>query len=260
VNTTSELKSSMANAKPGDDIIIASGKYAIGDDYKFEESGVNDCPIVMTSDGIGTVTLIGSLHISSIYYLNISDISFEATDIGSYFYRCSHIGFTNVHAGGGISFQWASDITIHNCTFDRTKYDGLSFDYSSNAVVEESLFADGITSSAIAIDEHSSGIIIRSNSFYGSGYVNDYPTWISTYSGKNEIYYNHFLNTDQHEMFAGIIVLNSVPNIIRDNFMVFYPSKLSPGVGISVYHDQKVCASNKVFGGLMTDGIIDPSC
>ena len=261
VSTSGQLKTAMANVKPGDDIIFAPGTYPINDDFKFGQSGDDDCPIVLTSDGNGLVTLDGAFIVNEINHINITNITVVVTNLGFCFWQCHYIYFTNVNTTGGISFTWGYSLLIQNCTIGYTQYNGIAFDYSSDAVVEDCLFTDGIGSDGISIDEHSSKIVIRNNVFYGSGYAGDYPCWIHTYSGGNEIYNNHFYNPDNHEMFAAISVLQSVPNVIRNNFIVMHPSSRSSGFAINVYRDQEVCASNKVFGGAtMTNGIIDPSC
>jgi len=269
VNSSFALFKAAQNATPGDDIVVAPGNYDDGSDSDFAiySSGEEDCPISISCEESGSVLLSGDISfMRENSYWEISNItlkSYHFTTLGGW--NCHHISFTNVHffnSPKNLAYlENCQNFTIHNCTFDTCGDYAISL-HGGGVLVENSFFGDRIGIGAVLIDGVRNSHVIRSNTFYGSGFsYSSFPYWMELKSGGCEVSNNHFMNTGNRKMAGGVSVMGDdvSDNIFKENFMVL--NEGAQGFNTVVARNQKVCASNKVVGGgVLTTGKIDPSC
>jgi len=259
VTNSDELLNALGNATPGMDIHLAPGKY-IDLERKpilYKKGGDKNCPITISCDTYGAAFVYGTFQFLNCSYVTLRNLAI------SYWTRVTlsnNILLENLYIcdadASGIEVSQSSQITLRNCTFDNT-YWGLDITGSEDVVVEGCTFAS-IISQALEI-EKSNRNTITNCAFNGSGYMFGGNSWMTVEqnSDYNVISDNYFCNPDKQKMASGVNCLSGTNNVFKNNFMV-----INEGVYGFHFDDpkQKVCLSNKVIGGMFTDGTVDNSC
>ena len=267
VKNSDDLLDALQNAKAGDDIILAPGTYK-GDSFTVDSKGKKDCPITISCDEPESATINGMLKIDGVSYVTVSNIAIKGNgDYSAYCNNAENIVFENVHIFNsdnvGLYIQGSSSCTVDKCTFDKMGPYGILLSGSDKTTIHSCVFGDGISYNAIFLTSSSKNNAILSNSFYGNGYTKARPSWVSIDDNcaKNEVSYNTFINPNEHPMAGGVSCSSGASsNVFKENFMVL--TKNAYGFLIEKPSDQKVCASNKVFGAPLTNTAsnVDSSC
>jgi len=267
ISTTPDFITALNTAKPGDIIVLQSGKYDIEKTKEFvmHADGLPDCPITITCKHIGEATVVGMLNITSSRYVNIYNITVFGEQFGISSDGGKYLYFQNVHLDQkekrGIRLVDSSLVTVRNCTFTNMHYAGIIIKNSSQVTLIGNTFGEEIWTMAVWLFAGASDNVITENAFYGSDYLYFAPAWINIYENctRNEVSRNVFINTDDSVMGQGVCCHpGSSDNVFKENFMVI--NKGADGFHVA-QTKQTVCASNKVFGeGTFTDGPIDMSC
>ena len=259
VTNADELFDALNNAKPGMDILLAPGKYLSQEKMPLltKKGGDKDCPITISCDTYGAAFVYGTFQIMNCSYVTVRNLAI------SHWTRVllsNNILLENLYIcdadASGAEISYSSQITMRNCTFDNTDL-GLDINHSEDVVAEGCTFAS-IISQAVEI-ENSNRNTITDCAFNGSGYLFGGDSWMTIQydSDYNMVSNNYFCNPDKQKMASGVNCLSGTNNVFKNNFMV-----INEDVYGFHFNDtkQKVCISNKVIGGMFTDGTVDKSC
>ena len=111
VSSAHALTQALANARPGDHIVLENGNYA--GDFIVSNSGTEDNPVVIRSASPSGAIIAGSLTLTG-DFITVCQLFFKSED-GSLAYQCKIAG---------------NDVSLVRCRFDRVRTSG---NYANNA-------------------------------------------------------------------------------------------------------------------------------
>lgn len=203
VKDTEELKSALANAQAGDEIILAEGEYIYsgstskGHMFTGEADGTEEKPIIIRSENPENPSIISGISVNGNYALTITGDWWEARDIkvtnaskGIIVDNSNHtklincevynIGTEGIHFRDNSSYCLADSCYIHDTGIvtagygegiyvgsakNTTEY-GYKCDYNT---IRNCSFGANITAEHIDIKEYTTGTIIENCTFNGKG-------------------------------------------------------------------------------------------
>lgn len=203
VKDTEELKSALANAQAGDEIIIAEGEYIYsgstskGHMFTGEADGTEEKPIIIRSENPENPSVISGISVNANYALTITGDWWEVHDIkvtnaskGIIIDNSNHTKLINcevyntgtegIHFRDNSSYCLADSCYIHDTGVvtagygegiyvgsakNTTEY-GYKCDYNT---IRNCSFGENITAEHIDIKEYTTGTIIENCTFNGKG-------------------------------------------------------------------------------------------
>lgn len=168
VKDTEELKSALANAQAGDEIILAEGEYIYsgstpkGRMFTGEANGTESKPIIICSENPANPSVISGINVNKNYALTITGDWWEVRNIK----------VTN--ASKGIILDNSNHTKLINCEVYNTGAEGIHFrDNSSYCLADSCLIYD----TGVISPGYGEGIYVGSaKSTTGYGYNCDYNT------------------------------------------------------------------------------------
>ncbi len=203
VTTTDELKSALANAKAGDEIVLAEGEYIYNVTpspwvtFAGTADGTKDSPIVLRSENPENPSIIATTTTENRYGLTITGDWWEIRDLkvttaskGIMVDNANHtkiincevynIGSEAIHLRDNSSYCIVESCYVHDTGINQPKYgEGVYVGSSKNTtdfgykcdynIIRNCSFGPNISAEHIDVKEYTTGTIIENCTFDGTG-------------------------------------------------------------------------------------------
>ena len=244
-NTVDCIKNAMANAEPGDEIIIAPGTYNTTkkvqdpDSEKFvffsaAANGTAARPITMRGSNSSNKPVLttsggGDIMMISGNYWIIRDLEVSGGDRGILTHTANNLQLINLTVGNcgkeAIHFRAnSSNNLVKNCTIRNTGLDqanrgegvyvgsdrsshGTYDPFCNDNIIEGCTFGPNITAEAIDVKEQTNGTIIRNNTFDARGMAGAVNDAFIDLKGSRSFVYNNTFNQNNENKLNSIVDL-----------------------------------------------------
>lgn len=204
VTNTDELKSAMASAKPGDEIVLAPGEYistssasTVGYQFLGEADGTEEAPIILRSEDPDSPAVLSGSTIQKQYALAITgdwwvldNIKVTGSSIGIVLDNSNNTKILNcevygtgqeaIHIRDGSSYCLVENTNIHDTGLKTPAYgEGIYVGSSKNATnydfscdynrIRNCTIGPNVTAEHVDVKEYTTGTIIENCTFDGKG-------------------------------------------------------------------------------------------